>query len=380
MRYKMVMINYWFDTSNFRLKLCSDLPKQADTVVIGGGIAGLSTLFSLMESGIDAILLDKHDVGFRCSGRNNGNLGFPNFFDAKKKNVSVLYQATKCNNQIVRQLIDKLDIDCNFGYAGEVQLYIDAKKKPTKLPHNDCWLMDRKEVSSLIPSIKFNGGLYLPISAMLNGYQLLHGIMNACELNKRSIFNNTDVVDIEKRFGKIYIHTSAGDIISCQNLVLCTNSLFCLSDFKNKSVVDQVIHGACCQKLGRQDLLNIPPITMQILDNKIRMRVYKSRLFIDYPDSMLFDTMRSLVYNYFPFLKSYSIEYQWSDKVFHGRDCLPCIGKLEKNIYINSLFGRSGLGLCFLGSKIITDYITNNKNKIEGSKLFDPLRFQKGKK
>jgi len=376
----MAMINYWFDTSHFRLKLCSNLPKQADTVIIGGGIAGLSTLFSLMESGVDAILLDKYDVGFRCSGRNNGSLNFPNFFDVKKKNISVLYQAVKYNNQIARRLIDQLDIDCNMGYAGEVQLYIDSKKKPMKLPHDECWMMNHQEISSLTSSIKFNGGLYLPISSMLNGYRLLHGIMNACESYKRSVFNNTDVINIEKRFGKIYIHTSADDIISCKNLVLCTNSLFGLSCFKNKSIVSEVLHGACCQKLANHDVVRIPPLTMCILDNNIRMRIHNSRLFIDYPDSMLYDTMRSLIYNYFPFLKSRSIEYQWSDKIFRGKDYLPCIGKLDKNIYINSLFGRNGLGLCFLGSKIITDYIINSKNKIEGSKLFDPLRFQKGKK
>ena len=375
-----MMINYWFDTSNFRLKLRSDLPKQADTVIIGGGIAGLSTLFSLMESGVDTILLDKHDVGFRCSGRNNGSLNFPNFFDVKKKNISVLYQAVKDNNQIARRWIDKLDIDCGLGYAGEVQIYIDSEKKPTKLPHSNCWMMDHREISNLIPSLKFNGGLYLPISSMLNGYQLLHGIMNACESHKRSVFNNTDVINIERRFGKIYIYTSAGDIISCKNLVLCTNSLFGLSCLKNKSVVSEVLHGACCQKITHHDILNVPPVTMYVLDNDIRMRIYQGRFFIDYPDSILYDTMRSLVYNYFPFLKSYSIEYQWSDKIFRGKDHLPCIGELEKNIYINSLFGRNGLSLCFFGSKIITDYITNNKNQIEGSKLFDPLRFKKGKK
>jgi len=373
-------LNYWFDTSHFRLKLRSELPKQADTVIIGGGMAGISTLFSLTEYGVNAILLDKHDVGFRCSGRNNGNLNFPQFFDIKKKNFSVLYQVARSNTQIVKDLVDKLDIVCSFGNAGEVQLYIKSDKKPTSLPNDNCWLMDHEEIGHLVPSTKFNGGLYLPTSAMCNGYQLLHGLMNVCEVDHKNIFNNIDVVNIEKRFGKIYIHTSAGYIISCKNIVLCTNSQFGLSNLKNQSMVKETINGACCKNLMYKDVLNFPPMTMQILDNGIRMRIYSGRLFIDYPDSMLFDTMRSFVYDYFPFLKEYTIEYHWSDQVFRTKDHLPCIGKLDKNIYMNSIFGKNGLGLCFIGSKIITDYIVNDKTDVDGSELFDPLRFKKGKR
>jgi len=373
-------LNYWFDTSQFRLKLRSELPKQVDTVIIGGGIAGMSTLHSLMEAEVNAILLDKHDVGFRCSGRCNGSLNLPQFFNVQKKKFSVLYQVAKRNNQIVKDLVDKLDITCSFGNAGEIQLYVDPSKKPSVVPHGNCWLMNRKEVESLVPSVKFDGGLYLPTSAMCNGYQLLHGIMNICEVDQRNIFSNIDVTDIEKRFGKIYIHTSAGYIISCKNLVLCTNSPFALSLLQKKSIVGETIDAACCKNLMYKDILNFPPITMQVLDNGIRMRIYDGRLFVDYPGNMLFDTMRSLIYDYFPFLKDYTLEYHWSDQIYRSKDHLPCIGKLDKNIYVNSLFGRNGLGLCFVGSKIVTDYITNGETDVEGSELFDPLRFKKGKK
>ena len=48
------------------------LPRRADVVVIGGGIAGVSTLLALAEAGVPAVLVEKGRLAGEQSSRNWG--------------------------------------------------------------------------------------------------------------------------------------------------------------------------------------------------------------------------------------------------------------------------------------------------------------------
>src|SRR5580698_8834637 len=48
------------------------LPPRADVVIIGGGIAGVSTLLSLTERGVSAVLVEKGRLAGEQSSRNWG--------------------------------------------------------------------------------------------------------------------------------------------------------------------------------------------------------------------------------------------------------------------------------------------------------------------
>ncbi len=48
---------------------------NAEVVVIGGGVSGLSSAWWLAQAGVDVVLVEKGTVGFEASGRNGGGLG-----------------------------------------------------------------------------------------------------------------------------------------------------------------------------------------------------------------------------------------------------------------------------------------------------------------
>ena len=48
------------------------LPPRADVVIIGGGIAGVSTLLALAEKGVSAVLVEKGRLAGEQSSRNWG--------------------------------------------------------------------------------------------------------------------------------------------------------------------------------------------------------------------------------------------------------------------------------------------------------------------
>ena len=50
----------------------ASLPPRADVVIIGGGIAGVSTLLALTDQGVSAVLVEKGRLAGEQSSRNWG--------------------------------------------------------------------------------------------------------------------------------------------------------------------------------------------------------------------------------------------------------------------------------------------------------------------
>ena len=46
--------------------------ENADVVVIGGGVSGLSSAYFLAKAGLDVVVVEKGVVGGEASGRNGG--------------------------------------------------------------------------------------------------------------------------------------------------------------------------------------------------------------------------------------------------------------------------------------------------------------------
>ena len=52
--------------------MCLQNDTDCDVAIVGGGLAGLSLLYHLIQAGIDAVLIEKDSVGHGASGRNGG--------------------------------------------------------------------------------------------------------------------------------------------------------------------------------------------------------------------------------------------------------------------------------------------------------------------
>jgi len=64
--------SYWQDTCKKTDSLSLEGPVNTDTLVIGAGYTGLSAALELADAGVATTLLDAHEPGFGCAGRNGG--------------------------------------------------------------------------------------------------------------------------------------------------------------------------------------------------------------------------------------------------------------------------------------------------------------------
>ena len=118
----MKQIPYWLDTAPaFPDRSGKDLPDEADVVVIGGGLTGLSTAYTPPARAPGVVLVEKDKVGSGASGRNGSmctqgiTIGVG---EARKRygqeRTRELYDAFREAVDVVEKLTVNEQIDCDF--------------------------------------------------------------------------------------------------------------------------------------------------------------------------------------------------------------------------------------------------------------------------
>src|SRR5687768_4955047 len=114
-------LSFWIDSVKpvFFEPLKQDI--ETDILVIGGGIAGLTTAYCLIASGRDVILLEDGAIGSGESGRTTAHL--TNALDDRYYNLQKLFGKGKAKLAAdshtaaidwIEQVIETENIDCEF--------------------------------------------------------------------------------------------------------------------------------------------------------------------------------------------------------------------------------------------------------------------------
>ncbi|WP_417428990.1 GcvT family protein [Kiloniella sp.] len=202
------------------------LPKDARIVVIGGGIVGTSTAYHLGKMGYsDTILIERgkltsgttfHAAGLVGQLRSNANitqlLGYS--VDLYKNLEKETEQATgwKMNGG--------LRLACNEERWTEV-------KRQATTAHSfglDMQLLTPKEAQELWPMMTIDdvvGAAFLPTDGQANPSDITLSLAKGARMNGVSIFEDTEVLDVEVEDGKVVaVVTSKGRIV-CDKVVNC---------------------------------------------------------------------------------------------------------------------------------------------------------------
>ncbi|MFI0445390.1 NAD(P)/FAD-dependent oxidoreductase [Actinomadura sp. 6N118] len=194
----MKQIPYWLDTAPPLPDRSGEaLPDEADVVVIGGGITGLSTAYHSARKGARVVLVEKDKVGSGASGRNGSmctqgiTIGVG---EARKRygqdRARELYGAFREAVDVVEELTEHEKIDCDFvrsgrlGVAFKPEHFAAMKATQRDLADNfdhETVLLTRAELKSELNSGYYHGALLEPLSAGLHVGKYVHGLADAAE-------------------------------------------------------------------------------------------------------------------------------------------------------------------------------------------------------
>ncbi len=197
------------------------LPVSADTVVIGGGLMGVATLYWLARAGRQPVLIEAEDLCSGATGRNAGLL---------LPNSSPLEQPA-----LLRSVLAEEQIDAGFATPGHLALAASAS----------CWDAFQAEASRSqarggtlealdIPACErligtrlsglFLGGRWYPGGGLVHSARLVHGLARAAERYGATVAIRTRARAVTNEPGtdRLLVETNRGRIAASQVVYACS--------------------------------------------------------------------------------------------------------------------------------------------------------------
>ena len=389
---------------NFEYPTYSPLTKNIETevVIIGGGLAGVTTAYCLAREGRKVVIIEDGTIGSGETGHTTAHL--VSALDDRYVHLEKLFgeedtrliaQSHQAAIDFIERTVAKEKIDCQFerlpGYLfrhpsdekdvlhEEAKAAARAGIQPKQLNH--------------IPGMKDNAEpcLMFPNQAQFHPLRYLFGLCASIEQHGGKIFTNTHASIINKEG----IISNDGFAVKADHVVVATNSpvnnivathlkqtafrTYVIAGLVKK---DALTHALWWDTGDHKEDAQIPPY------HYLRLASYNDEYDLlvsggeDHPTGDLreedivedhrYQLLEGWTRERFPVEE---ILYRWSGQVEEPVDSIAFIGKnpMDKsNVYI--ITGDSGTGMthCTIGGMLICDLIQKRKNPWE--KIYKPSR------
>lgn len=360
-----------------------------DTLIVGGGITGITTALMLQQSGQRCILAEAYNLGYGTTGGTTAHLN--TFFDATYPEIKsdfgsdaakTVADAGKEVFSIITGFIDKYKIDCDFEYKNGY-LFSENEKETRQLKEileasRDAGVQVVEERENGVPipfemSLLFKDqGQFHPLKyliALAEEFVNLGGVI--CE---DTLIRNTTFED--------GLHTAQADHteIKAKNLVYATHIPPGIN----------LLHFRCAPyrsyvlgiKLENDNYPTDLTYDMQEPYHYFRTHVINGQKYLivggedhktghDDPQKA-FQNLETYARKYY---RVASVDYQWSSQYYVPTDGLPYIGELPggaERTYTATGFNGNGMMFGTLSAKIISEQILGKENPYAA--LFRPSR------
>jgi glycine/D-amino acid oxidase-like deaminating enzyme len=183
-------------------------PKEAEIVVIGGGVVGSATAYFLAQAGKKVVLVDK---GYKAGEASAANAAFV-WSITRKPGIDI--RLAMHSFSIHRQLQDELDKDFEYVHNGGLLVIDDEGQFPFIEAHLDARaedgypleMIDAKQVFELEPLLnreRILGAVFCADDGTTNPIFLVISLNLQAQKLGAKIFHHTEVQGIEVQGGKV---------------------------------------------------------------------------------------------------------------------------------------------------------------------------------
>ena len=385
---------------------------ETDVVIVGSGMAGISTAFDLVKRGHHVVMLEAREVLSGETDRTSGHLATAlddGYLSIKEKHgdkgAAVSFESHQYAADRVGEIATELGIDCEYRhldsydisqyrrsdkeFAEEMKTLKEeaAYQKSLGMPTD---FDEKLAVPGWTGGIDQRGGLLVRNQATFHPTKYLLGVLAWLQKQPNfSCFTHSRVMDTKEKGGVlgignkyVQVHTEDGHTVSCNDVVMAT----------------------CVPLQGLSVIAEMEYMRTYC----VAMRIPKG----SYTDALVYDTAE--IYHYVRFtacdekddylvvgggdhkvgqagdektrfaeLENWvrerytqvgAVDYQWSGQVFEPLDHVAFIGLDPGTKHTYIITGDSGNGLthAVLGAKIVADEIEGKQNP--WSEVYNPKR------
>ncbi len=371
---------------------------ETEIVIVGAGLAGLTTAYCLASSGHKVIVVEDGEIGSGETGRTTAQIITAlddRYFRMEevfgKKNTALIAGSHMEAIDFIEEVVRKENIDCDFkrinGY-----LFLHPSDKEENLQKEFEALLRSKinaTMSLKTPGIPTeNKCIIFPNQAQFHPIKYLSGLCKVIESKGGKIFTNTHADKINKNG----IESSDGFTIKAKHIVVATNApvndKFAMM-LKQTAYRSYVI-GALIKKNTVPTALwwdtGDQKLSAGTAYHYVRLDTYNDEYDLlitggedhpvgveeGVPSEERYARLEKWTHERFAIENTV---YRWSGEVLVPMDSIAYLGRNRfdyDNVYI--ITGDAGIGMtyCTIGGMLISDLINGIKNKWEG--IYKPSR------
>ncbi len=370
-------ISFWLDKSSAQSQ------KTYDFVIVGGGIAGLSTAYWLQQNYPHAkvALLEKDRIGFGASGRNAGFVtcgSIEHFIKLQEKfglpKALEIWKFSEENRKLIGEHVvqdqaDSVDYkstgSCTVAPSAEHFVKYQKAIKTMKENGIDIEDVDASFMEKEYGVTGFQGGAQYNGDGQIHPIKLLNKIRSKL---KTEIFESTEVFGFEDHGSHQVIKTDHGKFVA-EKVLLTLNAYLPLALPKYASLVTpqrgqilvteplpQFVRGPCYLTKDLCYFRQLPSGHL-LIGGFRNLSLDTENTLLDQTTPVIQEALFKFVQERFKYGKEAKVAYSWAGLMGFTPDGQMIIGAAKENKNLHLMAGCSGhgMGLSFHAAKVLVD-------------------------
>lgn len=388
----------------------SQLPKQADVVVIGGGIAGASVAYHLANEGVHVVLFEAGEIASRATGRNDGQIlvGTCEHYNRivshrGREDARKLLEFVQKNNSELRSLINYHIPEAVPGTWGgihfaETEAEFKELEEAVKLMKEDgveCSVIEAGNIK--LPVEGFHGAMRIASEAIVHPVAMTRGLLRRAIDLGASIYPHHPVSEVIKTDDGHAVRLEDGQEIQTLVVVHCTSALgteLDQSGFLKSQIFPYRGQIIATDSLGASKVSNLCNLAMSSNFGYEYFRVYQDRFLLGgmrwsvkgqeenttndrVSNSDITRNLLEYADKHFPTLRGVKFPHVWTGIMAGTNDGLPIVGGIpgQQGVFALTAFNGYGLSFAFKAGEVIKDQIVNGQSDNPAASMLDPRRF-----
>lgn len=371
-------VSYWNDRS-------APTPLTADVVIIGGGIAGLSSAYwiSREDPSMKVVVVEKHEIGAGATGRNAGfvTCGSVEHFNRLvekhgKDEALEIWRFSEENMRLLKEhVIQDAADELLFEHRGSFSLAsTDTEFKELQ---NSAKLMesmnikvetiDQAGIEKRLGAAGFVGGIKYVEDGSVHPIKMLHKLRTKLGANV-TVCEHHEVFGIDSSGDGKRVRTNKGSI-DCSLVVYATNGY---SPLLNKFFDDKIfptrgqilatapvprfMEGPCYANFVLDYFRQLPTGEM-VIGGFRQLQKDVEKGYSDETSEVIQSALDKFLHDHIPSIRSAPITHRWSGIMGFSVDGQPMVGALptDDQLFFVGGFTAHGLGLAFNSGKVLAD-------------------------
>jgi gamma-glutamylputrescine oxidase len=375
---------------------------EAETVVVGGGLAGITVAWSLARAGRQVIVMESRRVGWGASGRNGGAVlpGFSQSKAAIERAVGLaharqLHDLSRRGLLFVHERLTELGLMHLIGGRGGLLAIrhdrLDDLRRRQRLMARHYGvrlaLWDRDALRETLVTDRYFGALHDSEPFHIDPLAYVAALAGAAEALGASVHEGTEAAGLSRAGGgwRLMTRSGAGDgAVTARNVVLAGSAYearlwppldgtilpvatYMIATEPLGSRLENAIRFAGC--IG--DTRRAGDYYRVVGEGDERRLLWGGRITTWRTEPRrLAETLRRDMLSVYPQLGDVQVEHAWSGLMGYTRQRMPVIGELAPGLWAATGFGGHGLNTSAMAGELVGRAIAGGD---ESWRLFAPF-------